>query len=88
MADIAKRFKNNPILVPAAVNASHAGLKVECLLNPGAFEYKGRIWLLMRVAERPEQKEGRISFPVMDNGEIRILDSARGTVIQISLPSK
>ena len=54
MADIAKRFKNNPILVPAAVRTSHAGLKVECLLNPGAFEYKGRIWLLMRVAERPE----------------------------------
>jgi len=74
VADIAKRFKNNPILVPAAVRASHAGLKVECLLNPGVFEYKGRIWLLMRVAERPEQKEGRISFPVMDNGEIRILE--------------
>ena len=74
MTDIAKRFKENPILVPAAVRPSHTGLKVECLLNPGAFEYDNKIWLLMRVAERPEQEEGIISLPVMDNGEIRILE--------------
>jgi beta-1,2-mannobiose phosphorylase / 1,2-beta-oligomannan phosphorylase len=73
VADIAKRFTNNPILVPAAVHPSHAGLNVECLLNPGAFEYDGKTWLLMRVAERPKQKEGKISLPVMDNGKIKIL---------------
>ncbi|MHB9071079.1 MAG: glycoside hydrolase family 130 protein [Sedimentisphaerales bacterium] len=79
MPDIAKRLKKNPILVPATVRPSHTGLKVECLLNPGAFEYNDRIWLLMRVAERPEQKEGKISFPVMDNGEIRILEFDKAT---------
>ena len=79
MPDIAKRFKKNPILVPATVRPSHTGLKVECLLNPGAFEYNDRIWLLMRVAERPEQKDGKISFPVMDNGEIRILEFDKAT---------
>jgi len=74
VTDIAKRFEKNPILVPAAVRPSHTGLDVECLLNPGVFEYDNKIWLLMRVAERPQQKEGKISFPVMDNGKIRILE--------------
>ena len=34
----------------------------------------GKTWLLLRVAERPVQKEGKISFPIYDEkGEIRIL---------------
>jgi predicted GH43/DUF377 family glycosyl hydrolase len=74
MADIANRFNENPILTPSDICPSHKRLKVECLLNPGAFKYQDKIWLLLRVAERPEQKDGRISFPVMDNGEIRILE--------------
>lgn len=72
--DIAKRFPQNPLLVPADVAPSRSGLKVECLLNPGVFRFDGKIYLLVRVAERPEQKEGRVSFPVMENGQIRILE--------------
>jgi beta-1,2-mannobiose phosphorylase / 1,2-beta-oligomannan phosphorylase len=39
---------------------------VECVLNPGAFRFEGKTWLLLRVAERPLQKEGMVSFPVMN----------------------
>ncbi len=66
MADIAHRFKTNPILRPADVRPSREGLAVECLLNPGAFRWRGRTWLLLRVAERPVQAEGKISTPVLD----------------------
>jgi len=47
---------------------------VECLLNPGVFRFNGRTWLLLRVAERPEQKPGRTTFPVLENGNTRILE--------------
>ncbi len=66
MADIARRFETNPILRPADVTPSREGLAVECLLNPGAFRFEGKTWLLLRVAERPPQPEGRISTPILD----------------------
>lgn len=66
MPDIAQRFESNPILRPSDVRPSREGLIVECLLNPGAFRYKGRIGLLLRVAERPAQQEGMVSTPVID----------------------
>ena len=68
------RFQENPILVPADIPPALKGMTVESLLNPGAFRFDGKTWLLMRVAERPEQKPGRISFPVYENGQIRIMD--------------
>jgi predicted GH43/DUF377 family glycosyl hydrolase len=74
MADIANRFNENPILTPSDICPSHEGLKVECLLNPGVFKYQDKIWLLLRVAERPVQKENTISFPVLENGKMRILE--------------
>lgn len=74
MADIANRFNENPILTPSNICPSHKRLKVECLLNPGAFKYQDKIWLLLRVAERPVQKENTISFPVLENGKMRILE--------------
>ena len=79
MADIARRFEMNPILRPADVTPSREGLAVECLLNPGAFRFEGKTWLLLRVAERPPQPEGRISTPVLDPtapGGIAILEYA------------
>ncbi len=66
MADLAKRFETNPILRPADVKPSRDGLEVECLLNPGAFWWQGKTWLLLRVAERPKQAEGQISPPILD----------------------
>ena len=41
-------------------------MNIECLLNPGVFRFDGKIWLLLRVAERPEQKPGMTSFPVLN----------------------
>jgi len=66
MADIARRFETNPILRPSDVTPSREGLAVECLLNPGAFRWQGKTWLLLRVAERPVQTEGRISTPILE----------------------
>lgn len=65
MAELATRFAQNPLLRPADLKPSTPGLKIECLLNPGVFRFEGKTWLLVRVAERPEQKEGSISFPIL-----------------------
>ena len=74
MADIANRFNENPILRPSDIRPSLQGLKIECLLNPGAFEYEDKIWLLLRVAERPVQKDGFVSLPVLEDGRVKILE--------------
>lgn len=60
------RYSDNPILTPRDLRPSREGMKIECLLNPGAFRFDGRTWLLVRVAERPEQHDGEISFPMLD----------------------
>jgi predicted GH43/DUF377 family glycosyl hydrolase len=74
MTDIARRFPENPILRPADIRSSIPGMKVECLLNPGVFRFQGKTWLLLRVAERPEQTPGKTSFPVLDReGKLQIL---------------
>ena len=74
-ADIAGRSPANPLLRPADIRPSAPGLKVECLLNPGAFRFDGRTWLLLRVAERPEQVPGRTTVPVLEgSGQIRLLE--------------
>lgn len=59
------RFEQNPIIKTTDIRPSHPDWKVECVLNPGVFIYENKIWLLLRVAERPEQKPGKISFPVL-----------------------
>ncbi|SFA50284.1 Predicted glycosyl hydrolase, GH43/DUF377 family [Pedobacter suwonensis] len=73
MADIAQRFPQNPILAPQNLPPSKEGLEIACLLNPGVFTFAGKIWLLIRVAERPEQTQGIISFPILTQGGIEIL---------------
>jgi beta-1,2-mannobiose phosphorylase / 1,2-beta-oligomannan phosphorylase len=71
--DLAQRFESNPLLTPKSLTPGIKGMKIECLLNPGVFRFKGLVWLILRVAERPEQEEGRISFPVMEaNDQIKI----------------
>ena len=66
MSDLANRFPENPILCPMSICPSVPGMRIECLLNPGVFRFDGKTWLLLRVAERPEQKPGKTSFPVLD----------------------
>lgn len=74
MTDLAKRFTQNPILVPKDLKPSRPGLEIACLLNPGAFTFQGKTWLLIRVAERPKQKAGVISFPVLKGGGIELIE--------------
>ncbi len=76
--DLAKRSEQNPLLKPMDIRPSSGGMKIECLLNPGVFTFQNKIWLLLRVAERPEQVEGQISFPLCnEKGEIEILSFAK-----------
>lgn len=72
--DIAKRSSKNPILRPSDLRPSMKDMKIECILNPGVFSYQNKTWLLIRVAETPEQQEGTVSFPIYNNeGDIEIL---------------
>ena len=69
------RFVNNPILTTRDIQASQPGFVVECVLNPGVFTFEGKTWLLLRVAERPVQKPGMISFPVLlEGGGMKIVE--------------
>ncbi|SEP34148.1 Predicted glycosyl hydrolase, GH43/DUF377 family [Flavobacterium sp. CF108] len=78
MKDIAKRFADNPLLSPADIPASREGLEITCLLNPGVFQYENKTWLVVRVAERPKQKDNIISFPILtETGSIQIIEIAK-----------
>lgn len=78
MHDFAKRFIQNPILKPSDIRPSHPGLEITCLLNPGAFTFQNKTWLILRVAERPVQKEGIISFPILTaDGKMEIKEIAK-----------
>jgi beta-1,2-mannobiose phosphorylase / 1,2-beta-oligomannan phosphorylase len=71
---MANRFIENPILTTKDIAPSQSGFIVECVLNPGVFTFKGKTWLLLRVAERPIQEEGKISFPILtEDGSMEIL---------------
>ncbi len=72
--DMARRFPQNPLLRPEDICPSLSGLKVECLLNPGVFRFEGKIWLLLRVAECPPQRPGKVSFPILDGNRIQVLE--------------
>jgi beta-1,2-mannobiose phosphorylase / 1,2-beta-oligomannan phosphorylase len=73
-SDLATRLPENPILSPGDLTPSSEDMRIECLLNPGVFVYEKKVWLLIRVAESPAQKEGVLSIPIYNEfGEIEIL---------------
>ena len=75
MKDIAKRFPENPLLMPKDLNPSTDNLQIISLLNPGAFTFDGKIWLLVRVAETIAKKDGILSFPIVNElGVTEIID--------------
>ncbi|MCA0957414.1 glycoside hydrolase family 130 protein [Muricauda ruestringensis] len=75
MKNIVARCGQNPLLSPIDLKPSQPEMIIECLLNPGIFEYKGKIGMVLRVAERTTQKEGMVSVPMYDgNGQLKILD--------------
>src|SRR5688500_10253671 len=71
--NIARRFEQNPLLTQKNIKPSRKDMVVECLINPGVFRFDKKIWLLVRVAERPTQTEGHISIAMHQDGEIEIL---------------
>ena len=72
---MARRFPENPLLLPKDVKSSNPGLQVISLLNPGVFQFENKIWLLVRVAETIAQKEGFLNIPVMNaTGNIEIVE--------------
>lgn len=69
-----KRHSDNPILIPAQVAPTTPDMQIECLLNPGVFRFEDKIWMLVRVAERPLQKEGQTTLPIYsEGGQIELL---------------
>jgi predicted GH43/DUF377 family glycosyl hydrolase len=76
--DLARRFPQNPLLRPADLAPSRPDWNIECLLNPGVFRFNDKTCLLVRVAERPAQRSGFVSFPVLsESGEARTLEFDR-----------
>lgn len=77
MKELVHRFIQNPLLRPSDIKPSNEGLEVTCLLNPGVFKFKNKTWLIIRVAERPKQKEGVLSFPILTPaGKTEIIEIA------------
>src|SRR2546421_10773898 len=71
---LARRVDQNPLLRPTDIKSSSPSMKIECLLNPGVFEFENRIWMLVRVAERPDQHADKVSFPLYNGkGQVEIL---------------
>lgn len=72
--DITRRNPKNPLLRPSDLQPAIEGMEIVCLLNPGVFRMNGKVWLVLRVAERPKQEEGTISFPVYNKeGKIKVM---------------
>lgn len=73
--DIARRFETNPLLRPSDLRPWHEGMEIACLLNPGVFRMNGRLWLLLRVAERPLTQQGKLKIPIFDlSGLVKVLE--------------
>lgn len=72
--DIAKRNAQNPILLPKDFKPAIKGMEIACLLNPGVFRLNGKIGLVIRVAERPRQQDGKISFPVYTKQGFKVME--------------
>ena len=62
---MAIRFTENPIITTRDIQPSCPDFVVECVMNPGVFEFDNKTWLLLRVSERLPQKKGKVSLPVM-----------------------
>ena len=69
MADLGQRFVANPLLSPGDLEPSHEDFCIECVLNPGVFQFDNKTWLVLRVAERPKQSPGKVTFPVLNGSE-------------------
>ena len=60
-------------------------MEINCVLNPGAFKFEGKTWLIARVAERPAQTADAVSFPVLNNGQIKIIEIKKDDPLLIAI---
>jgi len=67
-----KRFAENPLVTTADVVPSMDGFEVIGAFNAGVAERDGEVLMLLRVAERPPQVEGFVSYPVMEAGAVNV----------------
>jgi len=75
MKDLARRFPENPLLMPKDLQPEVYGLQIISLLNPGVFQYQNKTWLLVRVAEGTVSKEGVVYFPVLNaTGNMEVIE--------------
>ncbi len=78
MAVLCERFEQNPLITARDLRPSREGLVIEGVLNPGVFTFDGKTWLLLRVAERPEQRAGIVSFPrIKKSGDLEVMEFRR-----------
>jgi predicted GH43/DUF377 family glycosyl hydrolase len=65
------KYEGNPVVKPEDVTPSLEGYRVMGAFNPGAIRFGDEILLLLRIAERVEQVEGRVRMPVyrFDDGQ-------------------
>ncbi|WP_461790952.1 glycoside hydrolase family 130 protein [Pedobacter sp.] len=68
--DLAYRFPENPLLSPKDVAPSADNLQIICLLNPGVFKWRGKIYLLVRVAENVAPQEGKLFVPLRSEADL------------------
>ena len=61
MNDRGSRAPQNPLIAPGDLKPIRDGWEIIGVLNPGVFEYGGRVGLVLRVAERPPQPEGGVT---------------------------
>ena len=58
-----QKYPGNPIVKPTDVPPSRPGIRVLGAFNPGAIRFGEEVLLLMRVAERCEEQEGKVRMP-------------------------
>lgn len=71
------RHPANPLLKPADLRPTRPDFEIACLLNPGVFRFAEKIWLVVRVAERPIQtSEEVLRIAYLENGKVAALEVA------------
>lgn len=68
------RYEENPIITPSDIKAHREDFEVIGVFNPGVAKYKDEIILLIRVAERPKNKDKNIYKAPIINTETGKLD--------------
>ncbi|NOR88003.1 MAG: glycosidase [Bacteroidales bacterium] len=60
-----KRYANNPIIVSSDTKPLNDSFVILGIFNPAAFQMKGKIYLLLRIAEQPKSVKGKLRIPIV-----------------------